>query len=616
MRLASQALLLSAALSLALSVHVASADTPPAGVGALIDAQTMQSVRHDPELRTLLGLSGDGIDLSGQLTDVSLPRRAELRAQMQGNLDALERIDASRLTGQDRWSHGLALWFYQRQIELMQPDWAPAWLPVGASTYAVDQLFSVPVQLPAFLENQHAVRDEASARAYISRLHAVATKIDQVRANFDLQARHGVLPPQVAMEGAASQIRALTQPDPASGPLVQSFRRKLDKVGAFTAQQREALLAQAARAVREDANPAYARLLARLDEEIARKPGSRGMWALPGGDAYYDAALRWNTSTDLDADAIHRIGVDEVARIEKAMDALLVAQDRRTGSVGERMSALVKDPRFQYADTDAGRAELVGDIKRTLAALTPHIPDYFGRTPPQPLDVRPVPKEAQATAPGAYYVQPAMDGSRPGIYFINLGNLEANTRWSLPTLTYHEGSPGHHFQIAIGQTLTDLPMLRRSLNPSAFSEGWALYAEQLASEMGLYRDDPWGDLGRLRAELFRSVRLVVDTGLHRKRWTPEQAIAYMHEHTGMPLDEVRIEVYRYLVQPGQACSYKIGHLKFVELRERARTALGERFDIRAFHDLVLGNGAMPLAVLEASVDDWIRTQRGTVAKAR
>ncbi|WP_342316739.1 DUF885 domain-containing protein [Lysobacter sp. FW306-1B-D06B] len=616
MRLASQALLLSAALSLALSVHVASADTPPAGVGALIDVQTMQSVRHDPELRTLLGLSGDGIDLSGQLTDVSLPRRAELRAQMQGNLDALERIDASRLTGQDRWSHGLAVWFYQRQIELMQPDWAPAWLPVGASTYAVDQLFSVPAQLPAFLENQHAVRDEASARAYISRLHAVATKIDQVRANFDLQARHGVLPPQVAMEGAASQIRALTQPDPASSPLVQSFRRKLDKVGAFTAQQREALLAQAARAVREDANPAYARLLARLDEEIARKPGSRGMWALPGGDAYYDAALRWNTSTDLGADAIHRIGVDEVARIEKAMDALLVAQDRRTGSVGERMSALVKDPRFQYADTDAGRAELVGDIKRTLAALTPHIPNYFGRTPPQPLDVRPVPKEAQATAPGAYYVQPAMDGSRPGIYFINLGNLEANTRWSLPTLTYHEGSPGHHFQIAIGQTLTDLPMLRRSLNPSAFSEGWALYAEQLASEMGLYRDDPWGDLGRLRAELFRSVRLVVDTGLHRKRWTPEQAIAYMHEHTGMPLDEVRIEVYRYLVQPGQACSYKIGHLKFVELRERARTALGERFDIRAFHDLVLGNGAMPLAVLEASVDDWIRTQRGTVAKAR
>jgi uncharacterized protein (DUF885 family) len=611
-----RALMLSAALCFLAPAVAAQTATKPAGVGALIDEQMMQSVRKNPELRTVLGLSGDGIDLSGQLTDISLPRRDELRAQMQHNLDALRAVDRARVTGQDRWSLGLATWFYERQIELMQPEWAPGWLPAGASTYAVDQLFSVPVSLPQFLENQHAVRDEAAARAYVSRLHAVATKIDQVRANFDMQAEHGVLPPQVAMEGAASQIRALIGVDPASSPLVLSFARKLDKVASLTAAQREALLAQAMQAVRDDANPAYARLLARLDAEIARKPGNRGVWALPGGDAFYDASLRWNTSTNLDADDIHRIGLNEVARIEKSMDALLRAQDLRKGSVGERMSALTKDARFQYADSDAGREQLIGDIKRALAALEPHIPVYFGRTPPQPLDVRPVPKEAQATAPGAYYVQPAMDGSRPGIYFINLGNLEANTRWSLPTLTYHEGSPGHHFQISIGQTLTDLPMLRRSLNPSAFSEGWALYAEQLASEMGLYRDDPWGDLGRLRAELFRSVRLVVDTGLHRKRWTPEQAIDYMHAHTGMPASEVRTEVYRYLVQPGQACSYKIGHLKFVELRERARVALGDRFDIRAFHDLVLGNGAMPLAVLEASVDDWIAMQRSPARTAR
>jgi uncharacterized protein (DUF885 family) len=478
-------------------------------------------------------------------------------------------------------------------------------LPAGASTYAVDQLFSVPVSLPQFMENQHAVRDEASAVAYISRLRAIATKLDQVRDNFDLQARHGVVPPQIALEGAAAQIRSLLKPAPADSPFVASFRRKLDKVATLTPQRREALLGEAIDAVRTQTNPGYARLLARLDAAIATRPGDKGMWALPGGDAYYDAALRWNTSTNLDADEIHRIGVSEVARIEKAMDKLLRAQDLRDGTVGERMSALTKDPRFQYADSDEGRAELIADVRRSLAALEPHLPSYFGRMPPQPLDVRPVPKESQATSPGAYYIPPAMDGSRPGVYFINLGNIEANTRWSLPTLTYHEGSPGHHFQIAIGQTLTDLPMLRRSLNPSAFTEGWALYAEQLASEMGLYRDDPWGDLGRLRAELFRSVRLVVDTGLHRKRWTPEQAIDYMHAHTGMPVAEVRTEVYRYLVQPGQACSYKIGHLKLVELRERARQRLGDRFDIRAFHDFVLGNGALPLAVLEASINDWI-----------
>jgi len=604
-RLSVVSIALAAALTLA--TPVAASDTPGT-VGALVDRQTMDEVRQNPELRTLLGLSGDGIDLSGQLTDVGLPRRAALREQMQRNLDELKRFDPRRLTGQDRWSYGLTEWFYRTQIDLLKPDWAPAWMPAGASTYAVDQLFSIPVSLPGFLENQHAVRDEAGAVSYVSRLHAVAKKIDQVRANFDMQAGQGVLPPQTAMEGAASQIRSLISPAPADSPLVASFVRKLGALK-LPAQRRDELIAQAVEAVRADANPAYARLLARLDEEIARKPGDRGVWALPDGAAFYDAALRWNTSTDLDADAIHALGVSEVARIEGEMDARLRAQGRTEGSVGERMSALVTEPRFQYADTEAGHAELIADIRRNLAALDPHVPEYFGRTPPQPLDVRAVPKEAQANAPGAYYIQPAMDGSRPGIFFVNFGNLKANTRWSLPTLTYHEGSPGHHFQISIAQTLTDLPMLRRSLNPSAFTEGWALYAEQLASEMGLYRDDPWGDLGRLRAELFRSVRLVVDTGLHRKRWTPQQAIDYMRAHTGMPESEVRSEVYRYLVQPGQACSYKIGHLKFVELRERARAKLGDRFDIRAFHDLVLGNGAVPLAVLEASVDDWIATQR-------
>ncbi|WP_206860296.1 DUF885 domain-containing protein [Lysobacter changpingensis] len=600
-------------LALVLSATLAAASPVAAfeqaeTVGSMMDRQTMEEVRRNPELRTLLGLSGDGIDLSGQLTDVGLPRRAELRARMQGNLDELKHFDPKRLTGQERWNYGLLSWFYQTQIDLMKPDWTPAWLPAGASTYAVDQLFSIPVSLPGFLENQHPVRDEAGAVSYVSRLHAVETKIDQVRANFDMQAKQGVLPPQTAMEGAASQIRALISVDPAKSPLVTSFEPRLAALKVPEPRRAE-LLRQAVQAVRDDANPAYARLLARLDEEIAKKPGDRGVWALPDGAAFYDAALRWNTSTDMDADRIHALGLSEVARIEGEMDTRLRAQDRDEGTVGERMSALLTDSRFQYEDTGAGHAELIADIRRNLAKLDPHVPEYFGRTPPQPLDVRPVPKEAEANAPGAYYIQPAMDGSRPGIFFVNFGNLEANTRWSLPTLTYHEGSPGHHFQIAIAQTLTDLPMLRRSLNPSAFTEGWALYAEQLAAEMGLYRDDPWGDLGRLRAELFRSVRLVVDTGLHRKRWTPEQAIDYMRAHTGMPESEVRSEVYRYLVQPGQACSYKIGHLKFVELRERARDQLGDRFDIRAFHDLVLGNGAVPLAVLEASVDDWIRTQR-------
>ena len=583
----------------------ATTEPAPASLGALLDAQTQQVVVRDPELRTILGISGDGIDLSGQLTDVSLARREVLRQLVRNNLVAIEQ-HAKQVppTGQDRWSLGLATWFYQTQLDLMAPDWAPAWLPAGATTYAVDQLFSIPMTLPQFMENQHAVRDEATALAYISRLHAIGGKLDQVRANFDMQASKGVLPPQVALEGAAAQIRSLLAPAPADSRLVVALRGKLDKTQLPQAR-RDELVAQAIAAVQADTNPGYARLLARLDQAIATHPGNHGVWALPGGDAYYDAALRWNTSTNLDAEQIHQLGLSEVARIQHEMDVKLRAQGMDKGTVGERMAALTKDPRFQYADSDAGRAELLADIQRALQKLAPQVPKYFDHVPPQPLEVRTVPVASQATAPGAYYLPPAMDGSRGGLYFINLGNLEANTRWSLPTLTYHEGSPGHHFQISIGQTLKDLPLLRRSLNPSAFTEGWALYAEQLAAEMGLYQDDPWGDIGRLRAELFRSVRLVVDTGLHRKRWTPEQAIDYMHAQTGMSVAEVRTEVYRYLVQPGQACSYKVGHLKMVELRERARKQLGDRFDIRAFHDLVLDNGAMPLAVLEAAVDDWI-----------
>jgi uncharacterized protein (DUF885 family) len=573
---------------------------------ALVDAQMMRNVDREPELRSMLGITGGRPgDTTGQLNDVSLPRRAALRAELQGNLEAIESWNRDRLPGQDRWTQAMVVWFYRTQIDLMAFDWAPAWLPAGASVYAVDQLFSVPVQLPQFMDNQHRVTDAASARRYIERLRAIATKLDQVGDNFDMQARHGVVPPEVALQGAADQIRGLIAPEPAASPFVVSLRAKLEKVDGIAPPQRGELLAAATTAVRDATNPAYARLLARLERALAGKPGNHGMWALPQGDAYYDAALRWNTSTTLDAEQIHQLGLDEVARIEREMDRLLQAQGLREGSVRERIERLSKDPRHAYADSDAGRQALMGDIDRILADVRQRVPRYFQRVPPQPLEVRRIPVLAEATSPGGYYSQPAMDGSRPGVFFINLRDMASYTRWNLPTLIYHEGIPGHHFQIAQGQMLTELPLLRRSLNPSAYSEGWALYAEQLASEMGVYRDQPLGELGRLQAEMFRSVRLVVDTGLHRKRWTPERAVAYMRDNTGMPESDARSEVYRYLVQPGQACSYKIGHLKMVELRDRARRKLGERFDLRAFHDVVLGNGSLPLLVLEQVVDAWI-----------
>ncbi|KAF1720893.1 DUF885 domain-containing protein [Pseudoxanthomonas wuyuanensis] len=572
---------------------------------AMIDAQTMRAINANPELRTMLGIGGTGDDTSDRLTDVSLARRDGIRADLADSLKRIQAWDRNGLDAQERLTYDLATWFYNSQIELMAHAWAPAWMPMGDSTYAVDQLFSAPVNLPQFMDNHHAVGDEASARNYIARLRAMGDRLDQVRENFEMQVGQGAVPPEVALQGAASQFRALLQPVPQDSVWVRSLQRKLDKLPAIAPQRRAELLAEAAAAVQERTNPGYARLLASVDEVLARKPGNHGVWAAPQGAAYYDAALRWYTSTGLDADAIHRIGVEEVARLEQAMDARLRQIGLGNGAVADRMGQLRDDPRYRYADSAEGRQQLIEDMERRLADLEPILPGYFGRLPPQKLEVKPVPEHAQATSPGGYYYPPALDGSRPGTFFINLGDIETNTRWSTPTLVYHEGAPGHHFQISIGQTLSDLPLLRRSLNPSAFTEGWALYAEQLVAEAGVYRDDPAGDIGRLQAEMFRAVRLVVDTGLHRKRWTPEQAIDYMRGKTGMKESDVRLEVHRYLVQPGQACSYKIGHLKLVELRERARTQLGDRFDIGAFHDLILGNGALPLLLVEQVVDEWI-----------
>lgn len=590
-----------------------STEEEPKDIHQLLDELASQSISDDPELRSILGLANDGIgDLSHQMTDVSLTRREELRSELKQALEAVKAYNPQELEQQERWSYGLATWLYRVQIDLMAFDWMPSWLPVGGSIYAVDQLFSIPVSIPQFMQNHHAIVDIEDAQNYIARLEGIGRKIDQVSANYDMQAEQGVIPPKVALEGAAQQIRTLLQPEAGSSLFVKALQRKLKGVPEINEKKRATLLEQAEEAVKNHTNPAYARLLERLDKTLKTDPPNRGIWAVPGGKAFYDAALRWNTSTNVDADTIHEIGLEEVARIEQRMDELLRAQGLKKGSVGKRITTLAKDPRFAYEDSDEGRAEIIADIEDALARLQPHIPEYFSLLPEQSLQVLPVPEYAEDTSPGGYYYPPAMDGSRPGTFFINLGDIESNNRWSLPTLAYHEGSPGHHFQISIGQTLKDLPLLRRSLNPSAFTEGWALYAEQLVAEMGLYKDDPLGDLGRLQAEMFRSVRLVVDTGLHRKRWTPEKAADYMIEKTGMNPRDVRSEINRYLVQPGQASSYKMGHLKMLEIRENAKKQLGEDFDIRAFHDVVLGNGALPLLVLEKVVDEWVLSVKAEI----
>lgn len=332
------------------------------------------------------------------------------------------------------------------------------------------------------------------------------------------------------------------------------------------------------------------------------------MWALPDGGRFYQYEIELNTTTTMTADEIHALGLSEVARITAEMDRLLQAAGYTEGTVGQRMHALAQSPAQHYPNSDEGRARILADYQAIIDEISGGLDRYFGTKPKAKVVVKRVPALAEKTAPAAYYVPPALDGSRPGTFFANLHDVGKTAKFAMRTTAYHEAVPGHHLQGSIAQELEGLPIFRTVIPFTAYGEGWALYAEQLAWEAG-YEKDPLDDLGRLQAELFRSVRLVVDTGLHAKRWRREQAIDYMTSTTGMPEGDVVIEIERYMVQPGQALAYKIGMMKILQLRERARSALGSRFDLREFHDAVLRNGAIPLAILERVVDDYVARKK-------
>jgi uncharacterized protein (DUF885 family) len=353
--------------------------------------------------------------------------------------------------------------------------------------------------------------------------------------------------------------------------------------------------------------PAWERLAAFLSELEPQASPEVGAWKHPEGLRYYDWALRYHTSSTRSADEIHEIGLREVARIHAEIRTTLAAEGIDASDLAATLRALQREERFLYPDTDSGRAQVVSDYQAIVDETQARLPALFGRLPRAPVSVERVPPFKERGAPGAYYMPPPLDGTKPGVFYANLRSIREIPKLGMRTLSYHEAVPGHHLQIAIAQELTGLPIFRRVLPFTAFVEGWALYAERLALEQG-FHPTPYDRIGALVAEVFRAARLVVDTGLHAKRWTREEAIAYMAENTGMPESDVVAEIERYVVSPGQACAYKIGQLSILELRERAARALGPSFDLRAFHDVVLGSGALPLELLARQVDAWIAEQ--------
>ena len=386
---------------------------------------------------------------------------------------------------------------------------------------------------------------------------------------------------------------------------------KLNEVKDLSEEDKKAYLIRVEEEIRTTVFPAYQELINYFNELYSKANDDDGVWKLPNGDAFYTYMLKQYTTTDLRPEDVHEIGHGEVARIKKEMLDILKNQgyEDTTRTLGEVIQELNKEERFQYPNNATGRKEALDDYNRIIDEINNNLDNAFDVRPKAGLEVRRVPEFKEEGSAGAYYNPPALDGSRGGIFYVNLRDMSEIVKFGMNTLAYHEAIPGHHFQIAIQHEIEGVPIFRNILPFTAYSEGWALYAERLAWELGFYDNNPFGNLGRLQAEMFRAVRLVVDTGIHFKKWTREEAIDYMVTNTGMTTSEVTTEIERYIVMPGQACAYKIGMMKILELREKAKNELGENFELREFHDVVLKNGAVPLDILEQIVDDYIVTSR-------
>jgi uncharacterized protein (DUF885 family) len=549
-------------------------------------------------LRVLPGWIGFYAD---DLDDAS-PAQTERDAQrVRDDLATLHRYDRAALDENGRLSYDALEYFLRIQADGERFRY---------HDFPVSQLFGEHTQFPDFMLQVHAVDGAGDARDYIRRLEKVDAKFDGLLASLELRAARGIVPPRFAVDKVLAQLGAFTAVAPSEHVLVTALADKLDRLpaGRVDAAAREQLVRQAQQAVQAHVLPAYRKLHAHVQALRERADGDFGAWRLPDGDAYYAWCVRQHTTTDMAPDELHRIGVAEVARIGAEMDAILKSRGLADGSIGARVQRLAREPAQQYADTAEGKAALLERYREILAEAERALPRAFDLQPKAALEVKAVPAFAQATAPAAYYQPGAFDGSRPGVFFVNVRDIRETPKFAMRTLAYHEGIPGHHFQTAIAQEVPGLPFFRRVLPFTAYAEGWALYAERLAFEMGL-AEDPLDNLGRLRDEMLRAVRLVVDTGIHGQRWTREQAIAYMAEHTGMAESDIVTEVERYFVDPGQALAYKVGMLKMLALREKARAALGPRFDLPGFHRALLAHGAMPLVVLERVVDDWIARRK-------
>jgi uncharacterized protein (DUF885 family) len=533
-----------------------------------------------------------------ELDDNSQAANDKSLQMLKDSYEMLKEYDRTKLEGQALISYDILDYFLKDRMDsLVFDDYG----------YSQSQKGGNYMGIISFMTDNHDIDEVSDAKDYISRLSHIGTSFDNTLTQVNKEQSNGVIPPDFIIKKLLDNLHNIRDPELLDNELVKDFMAKVDKLEDLDKETKNELHEDLKIQMNEVVLPAYDRMIAFYEDLLTKSDSRAGVWKFPKGPEFYQHMIKTRTTTDYTPEYLHNLGLKEVDRIVAEIKTILAEEgyDTNFNTIGKILNDLSKEPQFLYHDSDEGRMQVIEDYKKIIEEIDAKMGDTFGVLPKGKVEVLPVPEYRQKTSAGAYYSRPSMDGSRPGRFYANLYDLTATPKFGMRTLAYHEAVPGHHFQLAIQNELKDLPMFRGFMGFTGFTEGWALYAEKLASELG-FQEDPYDNIGRLQAELFRAVRLVVDTGIHHGKWSRERAIKYMSDTTGMADTDVESEIERYVVWPAQALSYKVGMIKFLELRQKAMDQLGDKYSPKDFHTRVLENGALPLSLLEEQVDAYIK----------
>ena len=575
----------------------------PLSIDHYLAKELIIGVLDSPEYMTYLGIFDGYGKILGHNKSLSIDSLEESELDYIDNLETLatlKRYNFNDLSDTQKITHKIAIFDTENDIKEFEE--------FRYHSYPFNQISGNHLGLVEFMTDTHPIRNVREAEDYIERVKLFDESLSANLIWLEEQKKLGIFAPKFVFDHVIRQLYELINYKDDENPLMQIFVKKISSLG-INDDQVNNLVSELSAVIKSDVKPGFKLILDYMEENYVSSNVNHGVWSLPNGNEFYALRLRSYTTTNYTAEEIHQIGLDEVARIGNRMKEIFLELGYEVNKpIGKMMNELNENPEFLYEDTPDRKEIVIKDYNKMVKEAEEDVRPYFEKFPKSPVEVRAVPEYSEKTAAGGYYQAPSLDGSRPGVFYANLYDIKQTPKFGMRTLTFHEAVPGHHFQIALNQENEDLTLYRKlGYRTSAYTEGWALYSEQLAVEVGMTKD-LYDELGVLQSEMFRANRLVVDTGIHYKKWTREKAMEYMKETTGMSDTEVRVEIERYIVWPAQATSYKMGMLQILELRDRAKNEMGDKFDLKQFHSIVLDQGIVPLFILEDLIDEWIKSK--------